>query len=278
MAASKLLIHIPPDANPSNITDLVCRSAQCPDKMFGTVSELTSFLSQHNVSSRTEIPSVATNMGLLEKNKEGICISSTGLALVNIRNDSKGDLLHFLMYSGWSPNEPMQFLPSWAYRHCCLRYWHEGKIELTPEYLNKQVGEMIAEAPVAFSQLGEFGGVSFSRKSLTGAHYWLSALHPPVLDGKTFSLRSFCQPELLVLALGYVLRDDHEVTGIDILLSREKRYGVCQVCMLEPEHLDRTLDWALTTFPEIIEPGTTAGSYGRFIRLNKLPTINDVVR
>jgi len=31
-------------------------------------------------------------------------------------------------------------------------------------------------------------------------------------------------------------------------------------------------------FPQVIAPGTTAGFYGRFVRLHKLPQLADVIR
>ncbi len=126
--------------------------------------------------------------------------------------------------------------------------------------------------------VGEFDEISFSRKSLTGARKWLDALQPTVIEDNIFTRRAFCSPELMLLAIGYVLRDDPDATEIDILLSRDRREQICRICLLAPESFDRTLDWAIPVFPKLIEPGTSAGTYGRFIRLHKMPTLQDVVR
>lgn len=279
MAPANLVIHIPPDANPSNIQQMLSALSRETTLHFATVADLLQFLEEANVGYRTEIQSTAAATGLLDKGPSGICLSERGLALAQVRDDARADLLHFLLYTGWSPETPMTFLPSWSYRQCCLRYWREGQVELTGDYLEKQVAEMIAEAPTVFSPYGQFENVSFSRKSLTGAHNWLNALKPPVIEQRIrFTRRTFCPPELMVLVIDHILRNEPDVTEYDILLTREKREAIAQICLLEPERFDPTLDWAISTFPHLIGPGTRAGSYGRFIRLFKRLEISDVIR
>lgn len=48
------------------------------------------------------------------------------------------------------------------------------------------------------------------------------------------------------------------------------------ICLLEPAALDRALDWMLPLSPQVIEPGTRAGVYGRFVRLRKMPKLSDL--
>src|SRR5690606_5945800 len=97
--------------------------------------------------------------------------------------------------------------------------------ELTPTYLDRLVGEVINIAQRQFSEMGigQIDGVSFSRKSLRGVQNWLEAVHPPVIESNTFKRRSFCSPELVIMAIGYSLRDEINTTGLDILLSPQKR-------------------------------------------------------
>ncbi len=49
-----------------------------------------------------------------------------------------------------------------------------------------------------------------------------------------------------------------------------------RACLLEPTALDRALDWMLPLYPQVIEPGTHAGVYGRFVRLRKMPELSDL--
>lgn len=276
---ASLAIHIRPGANPSSITRMVHLLAK-DDLHFSGVQELLEFTASQELGSYAELFTVASSMGLLEKSGEGVHLSEMGHVFAGLREDVQGDLLHFLMYSGWQSTQPREFLQSWAYRDGCDRYWRAGNLILNADYLDRQVQETINDARQAFQEMdvGEFSEVSFSLKSIQGLHGWLGALQPPVLEDGMFTRRAFCPPELLLLAVGYVMRDEDAVTDTDILLSRDKRDAICRLCLLEPDALDRALDWMIPIYPNVIEPGTSAGFYGRFVRLHKIPTLADIVR
>lgn len=280
MATTKLAIHIRPGANPSSIKEMVALLSQKHQHSFETTRRLLEYTESQGLGSYAELKSVAVDMGLLDELPDRICLSQTGFALARLRENVQADILHYLIYTGWKEKDPLNFLPSWAYRLCCDRYWDAQNVLLNVEYLNRQVEETISQARSAFLQMGieEFQEISFSRKSLEGAKKWLDALQPPVIENATFTRRAFCSPELLLLAIGYVVHDEAGVVGIDILLSREKRDRICKICLLDPNALDRTLDWMIPIFPALIASGTSAGFYGRFIRFHKLPTLEDIVR
>lgn len=280
MASIKLSIHVPPDANPQNVGALVTKLSADPKLHFQTPSELLEYLVEEGVGSRSEITSIASGMSILRKSEEGIYLSTDGLALSQVRDDALHDLLHFKMYSGWTAENPTEFLQSWAYRTACNQYWELDTVELGGEYLDRQVAELISLAQSTFSDMnvGTFDEVSFSRKSIRGIHNWLEAVSPAVIEDKQFRRRSFCPPELVVMAISHVLHQEDNILGVDILLTPEKRELISKICLLEPDALDRILDWAMSIFPNLIVPGTAAGFYGRFIRLNRLPSLQDVVR
>jgi hypothetical protein len=119
---------------------------------------------------------------------------------------------------------------------------------------------------------------SFSAKSIRGVRKWLEAITPPVMEDDLFSRRHFCPPELALLALGWVGQQSGGETGIDFLLTPERRNAVCRVCLLDPSALDRVLDWTLPLYPGVVRPGTSAGVYGRFIRFLKWPKLKDLLR
>jgi len=287
MVGVKLNIHVQPDANPDNTLKMIELLATDPDQLFLMQKDLLNLLTENNITSRVELPSTAEDMGILTKVDGKIRLSQNGYALTQVREEARNDLLHFLMYSGWDARRPLEFLQSWGYRNCCDRYWTAGEIQLTSVYLDRQVEETINEARATFTAMnvGVFDEISFSRKSLTGAHKWLLALQPPVLHpnspeakDRIFRRRGFCPPELVVMALAWVMRNETTVADVDILLTPEKREALCRVCLLAPEALDRVLDWAIPTFPNLLAPGTRAGAYGRFVRLHKIPTLQDVIR
>lgn len=279
MASNKLSIHVVPEANPENILALV-HELDGTGLTFDTFGELLDYLSERGIgTARTELTRTAVDMGILT-DSNGIQLAEYGEILEQVREEARGELLHYLFYAGWQEEKPTEFLQSWAYRLCCNQYWEQGKTELKSDYLNRQVSEVINIATQTFSDFGvdDFDEIAFSRKSLTGVNKWLSGLNPAVIDGNTLAVRTFCQPELMLLAISYVLKDETDVIDIDVLLTPEKREEICKLCMIENEALDRSLDWAIPIYRDVIEPGTTAGFYGRFIRLKKKPELRDVIR
>lgn len=283
MASIRLAIHIPPDSNPENIAQLINILAQDTNLVFQTASELMEFLQENGIGSRSEIHITADEMGIIEKKPNQVKLSSIGCNLSRIREEARPDLFHYLMYTGWSEHKPTHFLQSWAYQRICNQYWEMGDVDISAN-TKRLVEEITNEAGNYFTGLVEdFSEISFSSKSINGAHKWLDSINPQVLEksGKEyrrFKRREFCPPELLIMAIGYILRDDPDATNIDILLSKDKRDKICQLCLLEPTALERTLDWTLPIYPSIIKAGTTAGYYGRFIRLLKHPTLEDLIR
>lgn len=282
--ADRLAIHILPDSNPENIGDMVRIVSLVPDTKFATARELVEYLKEQGSNSNDWVHSTSISMGLLARTSDGVRLSDRAYSLSQIRKEARADLLHYLMYTGWSEAHPTEFLQSWAYRRVCDRYWEMGTVEI-PAVARRLVEDIINEAHATFSALpvDEFDDISFGTKSLTGAHKWMEALQPEVLEKsgreyRRFTRREFCPPELLIMAIGYILRDDPDATELDILLTQERRNALCQICLLEPSALDRALDWALPAFPTVISPGTTAGYYGRFVRLYKRPTFEDLIR
>lgn len=283
MAKTRLQIHLRPDATPRRVLSLLGLLAADPGLRFETVAELIKCGAQAAIGRASEMESVASlaqMLGLLERDRGRVGLSSTGLALARAKESAQADLLHFLFYTRWTAERPTEAVKSWAYRHCLDAYWDAQTAQFTLAYLDQQVQETINDAERTFGALGihDLDGLSFSRKSLGAVHQWLSALRPPVIDNQRFARRAYCPPELLLLAVGHVFGDQDGATDTDVLLSREKREAICRLCLLDTHAFDQALDWTLPIFPEIMAPGTTAGFYGRFIRLARLPALSDVAR
>lgn len=277
--AISLGIHVPPDANPINLRVIIDQLHES-DRVFKSDSEMLSYLSSFGVAQRNEISSTASRMGITEKTDEGVRLSNIGHTIANMPDEVVADIFHFCLYAGWQEKSPRDFLPSWAYRLCCDQYWTTSEVILSTEYLNQQVAETISLAYDTFPQLGveDFEDISFSRKSITGIHKWLDALDPSVVNQGSFKRRSFCHPELVALAIGYAFRDDPQITEIDVLLTPDKQDIINKVCLLEPNSLDRVIDWTISVFPNLFQKGTKSGFYGRFLRIKKLPSIEDLIR
>jgi hypothetical protein len=278
MATTQLAIHVPQEATPENVSAMLA-AIRDHQSTFKTVDDLLRFTVEEGIGGRTEMQSIAQHMGLLHKSVEGITISSNGNLVIGLKEALRPEIFHFLFYTGWNRSEPRSFLPAWAYRQTTDRYWTEGTLELNSESANLAVADIIAQAETSFAELGveDIEGISFSPKSLRGVRKWLEALTPPVIEKDTFSRRTFCSPELLLLAIGWAFHAEADPVGVPLLLSRDRREVICRLCLLDPNHFDRVLDWMLPRFPKVIESGDKAGFYGRSIRLRKMPTLEDIV-
>ena len=133
--------------------------------------------------------------------------------------------------------------------------------------------EIEAQARTAFSR----PDIVFSPKSIGGAMLWLAELDPPVLveNDTRFVRRAFCSPELLVLGVDFVYRNDEVDFGSNLLLSDERRDAICQVGLLDPEGFDRVLEYAVAQF-DYLEVGL-GGGWGRYLTLHRPPVLEDFV-
>jgi hypothetical protein len=282
MVGTRLLVHIRPDAPPARILELLEYLSLERETRYASVAELNAHLVGLGFGKASEMESVASMahmLGLLAREARGVGLSDDGAWLARAKESTRADLLHFRFYTRWTAAQPTEAVKSWSYRNCLDAYWEAQNMALTPAYLDQRAQGTINDAERTFGALGvyDLAEISFSRKSLAAIHLWLAALRPPVLADSHFARRAFCPPELLLLALGWALGDEADGGG-DVLLSRGKREAICRVCLLEPTALDGALDWMLPAFPDVIAPGTSAGFYGRFVRLLRRPTLADVVR
>lgn len=215
---------------------------------------------------------------------EGISLSEAGqliFELYKAKSDLWGDLLHFLQYTLWTQSKPKLNGFSWTYRSLSDYLWQIGTAsEIDHSFFEPLVSLLINQAensPYFEIDQTRKAAISLSRDSLRAGYYWLGALVPPVIDNNNFTRRYFCPPELMLLAIGWVAQQTEGELGIDFLLTPERREMICKVCLLDPSVLDRTLDWTLPLYPAVMVAGTSAGAYGRFLRLLKWPEMSDLL-
>ncbi|MFQ3657668.1 MAG: hypothetical protein SNJ54_01865 [Anaerolineae bacterium] len=201
------------------------------------------------------------------------------LALHRIGSTHALDTLHFIHYAGWHQSQPLENTQLLFYRIYCDYLYDRGEIDLKSradrEKICLDIAEIIRRLDI-FSE-DKLNYLSLSPDSLSGVHNILEKLIPPVLEDNTFQRRDFCEPAVMLLAFNYALRDDPDALDVNILLSDELREQICRVCLLDPAYFDQTLDWMLPLYPAIISSDPEAGYYGRYVRLKKLPTIEDLL-
>jgi len=212
-------------------------------------------------------------------------ITSLGNTVINICGKNSnlwGELLHFLHYTLWSKLHPEDNGFSWTYQAFTDYLWEKRQLSLDDEFWSPVVATISGQIETnqvfqdRITTATKEGTISLSKRSLTGIVNWLEVLIPPVIKSNTFTRRNFCPPELTLLAAGWIAQTMEGEIGIDFLITPPRREAICRLCLLEPNNLDKVLDWMLPNYPEIVQPGTSAGVYGRYLRFLKWPEIADL--
>jgi len=208
-------------------------------------------------------------------------LGQTVLAIIERFPLLSGEIGHFLHYSQWGSSTPEESTPFFLYRvFCNYLYDQQSTVVLN---IRETLERTCLDLADVIQNSGHFPseklqGLSLSPDSLGGIIHWLKALNPPVITEDHFERRGYCPPETLLLAIGYALRDDPDALDVDILLSAELQEDICRACLLDPDYFEQTLDWMLPLYPDIITSDNEIGYYGRYIRLHKRPTLEDILR
>jgi hypothetical protein len=274
--ASGLTFHIPQEAEPEAVLPLL-EAMFFENKTFSTVKALLEFTDQRGLGNRTEIQILAKTCGLLEK-EDVIKLTSKAKTIVQLKNEVQSDIVHYLLYTGWSYEKLTIHTRLWSYRQVVDSLWQRSPVNVLT-MTNEMVMEIVNLTEEIFGHLPTYeGGASFSDKSIRGVRKWLKSVNPPVINEKEeFERRYFCPSQLSLLAAGWVARTSGGEVGIDLLLTPERREAISKLCLIDPSALDKVLDWMLPIYPKIVQPGTRAGAYGRFIRFQKWPQVEDLV-
>lgn len=269
---SELNFHVRHEVTPERVWDIL-------------TAMIEGFSYDHIVQADRQIGRLR-QLGLVKKEKDKTLPTLLGNELYRIgtrKSEVAMDVFHYLHYSLWDESQRLENTLSWSYRaHCddlfATREYTLDKAGL--EHLTAELNNKIIEYFGSDVSKTKKGSIALSINSIKGIHHWLAALNPLVLedDGARFVCRSSCSPEMLLLGLGYMVRSTGVEPGIDLLLTPENREIACRVCLLMTDMLDRELDWMLSLYPTIIQPGTLTGGYGRFIRFLRLPTLNDLLQ
>jgi hypothetical protein len=233
-----------------------------------------------------EARKIAQQLGLVEEiTHDHFHLTPLACGLLTKRDAVQYDLLHALFYTAWKSETPSEFGRSWFYRSFCNTLWSEQHLKLDRATRLTLTEQLLHEAQTCFQHVPNFSSekLSVSIKSMDGAQEWLSQLQPAVLKQESkrlleFKPRQACSTELFLFALSHSYMASNAETGVDLLLSPQRRDEICRLCLLDSLQFDRMLDWTLPLFPQYISQGTRAGSYGRFVRLKQLVQVDDLVQ
>ncbi len=221
-------------------------------------------------------------LGLVVENQ----VTELGQATIEICRKKRnlwGDLLHFFHYTLWSNSKPEENGFSWTYRAFTNYLWQTHHTNLDNDFWEPVVSTISGQIEEALifrdkiTTVTKDGTISLSKKSLVGINNWLEVLAPPIIEDGVFARRNFCPPELTLLAVGWVAQTTDGEIGIDFLITPPRREAICRLCLIEANDLDNVLDWMLPNYPNLVQPGTSAGVYGRYLRFLKWPETTDLI-
>ena len=259
-----LSFHVPPEARPSSLHALLAALSSAPHESPVDRSTLLGQMAQHlDVRPRSEVLTLAHDLGIISHDGHGYRATPRAQALE--RCDSRTDLVHGMQYFAWSPEHPKDFSPRFTYRQVTDLLWEQAPVAVNPAAKKRLVEEVLARIERAFAEVPEFdpARISIGPKSVDGVVRWLEELSPPVVQGGIVTRRQTCPPLLLVYALGAVARTAGIAPETDFRLTAEHRSLLCRCCFIEPESLDRMLEWTVTTQPKLLRWGTLISAYGR---------------
>jgi hypothetical protein len=217
---------------------------------------------------------------IVETKETGFSLAPNAHALLKKREPTQYDLLHYLFWTTWQPETTNQHQArSWWYHTLCEQLWSMGQVKLDRATRQELTQALNNQAEDDFQAVPGFSteSLSLSIQTLDGALKWLEHLKPPVIEDETFSRRAACSGELFLLALSRSYERSSAEVGMDLLLTPQRREEICHLCLLEPVRFDTMLDWVLPMFPQFLSQGTRAGSYGRFVRLQRLVTVETLM-
>ena len=277
MASSRITFHVPSEGAPDKVLPLL-KALYEEKAIFETGKDLLVFAKERGLGDRDEMRVLVNAANLLSNDENGwIRLSNQSEVIVRLKANVQAEIIHYLLYATWQLSQPEKNTFLWSYREVVNSYWERAPVNVV-DTVNQIAEEINNRTQTVFAEVDgyDFGKVSFSDKSIRGVRKWLEALIPPVIEDNIFTRRNFCSPELTLLAAGWVAQMTEGEIGIDFLITPPRREAICRLCLLEPNDLDKTLDWMLPNYPDIVQPGTSAGVYGRYLRFMKWPEVTDL--
>ena len=204
---------------------------------------------------------------------EGRNLSEKGRQLVQIlahKPNLSTEIFHLLFYTTWNQNRPTEKCSSWSYRCLCNILWNRMSTPIVNEALASLLNDEIQEN---FSDAAPSVGPDTVRATSA----WLSRLDPPCLESYktlTFERRSFCSPELLLLATDIIYRENKITYASNVLLTDDRRKYICRLCLLKEESFDMVLELSLSQF-DFFRRGIGGGG-GVYLNLERQPELRDL--
>lgn len=267
----RLTFHVPPDARPASIQALLSAMSRHSDGPLSRQSLLDRMaaFSAAEARPRGEVITLARDLGLIVDEDGGL--SGTPRLAALAQSQCAVDLMHGLQYVAWSAVDAAVLTRMWTYCAVMDLLWNEAPVTVDASCKKRLVEEILDRAGRAFNDVPGFDAArtSIGPKSIDGVLCWLRELAPAVTQGSEVVRRQTCPPPLVVLALATVTRAAGIQPGTDFRLTPDHRAFICRCCFLDPQSLDRMLEWTVQTQVRHVRWGTLISTYGRQLVLTE---------
>lgn len=251
-------------------------------------------------SSNDELLGAATdlghNLGTYEKTTAGAVLGRLGVvkpdnqfeythlgdSLVDVMyRDRKlfDNLLHFLYYTAYDRYPSEHIYSSYTYRAFTNYLYDNAPFDTLRGEKGTIVSEVTAQAKndETLDLSYTHSGVSLSTKSFNNYFRFIDALSPAVNPnerGETpgFEPRSFCPPELLVVAVNYLYQQNDSDYNTLILVTDEIERQIRRICILSDQGFSEVIDYAEQAYPFF----SKKHDFGLNLRLEHEVTFDDL--
>ncbi len=183
------------------------------------------------------------------------------------------NILHYLFYTQYYFEKKNQ--ASWAYNKFVDILYENREIDEVPK-TNFYDTFALKIVNLAKEELHQ-EGISFKGRSVLTLIYWVSSLNPSCISQEnnkiSFKLRSFCQPQLFLLAIDYAFKKRKAEYGSLVLLTDDTRADICKICLIYPESFDSCFDLCKKSFDFV----DLSIGWEKHIRLGREPKIDDFI-
>lgn len=223
-------------------------------------------------SLRENVAQCLRDFDLLEAKQNQLTVKGASFRdLVYTKPPLLAEVMHYFFYSTWQQSESAKNCFSWSYATTVQLLWASIQLDIHQQRLADDVAAL---AKQTFPDVD----ISLGERSIRGVLHWLRPLSPAVLDErdntKRFKRRSFCPPELFVLAVDHIYGRKGVQYGSNLLMEPEIQEQICQICVLEPEGFERVAEYATLQFPFLAQG--MGGGWGSYLRLDRAPSLDDL--
>lgn len=188
------------------------------------------------------------------------------------------NLLHYLYYTAHERFPEAHIFSSFTYREITNYLYDNAPFESLHGHKGTIVGEVEQRAHGDDLDLSQTQtGISLSTKTINNYVSYIDALEPGVNpngpdETAGFVRRSFCPPELFVMAVSHEYRRNGSSYNTLLRVTQETERQLKQCCLLSDEGFSQVIEYTSQAYPFF----SSAHDFGLNLRLHKEVSFNDL--